>query len=173
MQGNASTGLFDVNQFLETTHKGQLDTTFVLPPEGDYRAQTTDKITSRSGIIGPDKDRAGEAWANFELQWELLDENLRKTLNMPHVYVRQGVMVDLDQQTWLKSKQVVIDWGINKNMRLKRLLDATGLNKLKEFSINMLKHQQGYVTVVHRRVDGFDDVMAEVSRVASVSKAPA
>lgn len=172
MRGNTATSLFDVNQFLETTHKGQLDTTFVLPPEGDYRAQTTDKIVSRSGIIGPDKDRAGEAWANFELQWELTDENVRKTLNMPHVYVRQGIMLDLDQQAWLKSKSVILDFGVNKNMRLKRLLDATGINSLKAWSINMLKHQTAYVTVAHQRIEGFDDLIAEVSRVAAISKAP-
>jgi hypothetical protein len=62
MQGNAATSLFDVNQFLETSHAGKLDTRYVLPDMGDYPAQTTDKITSRSGVIA-DGDYAGNAWA--------------------------------------------------------------------------------------------------------------
>ncbi len=172
MRGNAATSLFDVNQFLETSHKGQLDTRFVLPDEGDYRAQTTDKIVSQSGVVA-DGDYAGNAWARVELQWELQDESLKKKLNMEKVLVRQSIMLDLDQDAWKKNKVVQLDFGVNKNMRLKRLLEATGLNSQKSWSVNMLKWQPAYVHVSHRKIDGFDDPMAEVDRVAPLSKAPA
>jgi hypothetical protein len=170
MQGNAATSLFDVNQFLETSHAGKLDTRYVLPDMGDYPAQTTDKITSRSGVIA-DGDYAGNAWANVELQWELQSDEVRKKLNMEHVYVRQSLMLDLDQDSWKKNKVIQLDFGINRNMRLKRLLDATGLNSLKAWSITMLKHQPALVHVTHKKIENYDDPIAEVDRVSPLSQA--
>jgi hypothetical protein len=170
MQGNAATSLFDVNQFLETSHAGKLDTRYVLPDMGDYPAQTTDKITSRSGVIA-DGDYAGNAWAQVELQWELQSDEVRKKLNMEHVYVRQSLMLDLDQDSWKKNKVIQLDFGINRNMRLKRLLEATGLNSLKAWSITMLKHQPALVHVTHKKIDNYDDPIAEVDRVAPLSQA--
>lgn len=164
--------LFDINSFLQTTHKGGLDTHVVLPDEGDYQGQTTDKITSASGIVTKEGDNTGNIWGRIELQWELIDNNLRTKLNMPHVYVRQSLMLDFDQDAWHKHKKVVIDWGTNRNMATKRLLAATGLDKLKEWNWNMLKHQSGLVTVKHRRIEGFDDPIAEVTRVAKLSALP-
>ena len=166
-----STSLFDASTFLETQHHGSLDTSVVLPTAKEYRAQTTDKIATRSGTI-TDGDRAGEAWASVELQWELLDEDEKKRMNMDKIFVRQNIMLDLDQKAWKEKKVILLDFGVNRNMRLKRLVDATGLNTLKNWNINMLKHQPGYVTVVHRRPEGFDDDVAEVSRVVSLKKAP-
>jgi len=155
--------VFDPNQFLESQHKGNVDTSYVLPDEGEYMAQTTDKITVRSGLIEKG-DRAGQPWASIELQWEIQDENLKQKMNMDKVFVRQGIMLDLDANNQ-------IDWGTNKNMRLKRLIDATGLNSQKNFSLNMLKFQPGYVKVEHRKIEGMDDLMAEVTRVVNISKA--
>ena len=161
-----STSIFDANAFMETTHKGQLDTTYVLPDEGDYLAQTTDKITIRSGTVGEGKQNAGAPWAAVELQWELMDDTLRKKLNQDHVYVRQSFMLDLNEHGQL-------DLGTNRNMRLKRLLDATGVNKLKSWNFGHLKYQSGYVHVEHSKPDGFDDSVAEITRVTSPDKARA
>jgi hypothetical protein len=52
-------------------------------------------------------------------------------------------------------------------MRLKRLLEATGLNKQKNWTLNSLKFQHGTVKVKHRRPEGFDDDIAEVVSVSA------
>jgi hypothetical protein len=164
-----SSSLFDVNSFLETTHKGQLDTAFVLPDVGDYLAQCQPltKDSLRSGTIGSDKARAGEPWAALELQWELTDDTVRAKMNMPKVIVRQSFMLDLTPTT-----PAQIDWGTNKNMRLKRLLDATGLNKQKNFSIVALAFATALVHVEHRPDPNDSEIIyAEVTRVTSPDKA--
>jgi hypothetical protein len=164
-----SSSLFDVNSFLETNHKGQLDTTFVLPDPGDYLAQCQPltKDSLRSGTIGSDKARAGEPWAALELQWELTDDTVRAKMNMPKVIVRQSFMLDLTPTT-----PAQIDWGTNKNMRLKRLLDATGLNKQKNFSIVALAFATALVHVEHRPDPNDSEIIyAEVTRVTSPDKA--
>lgn len=159
--------IFDGNTFLETSHKGQLDTAVVLVDEGDYLAQITDKIEINSGTIGDGKQRAGEAWANVRIQWEIMDSAVAAQLNMPKVFVTQSLMLDLTDDGR------GLDLGVNKNMRLKRLLDATGLNSSKNWSLNQLKFQTAYVHVKHRRPEGFDDFVAEIDRVTSVDKAQA
>jgi hypothetical protein len=164
-----SSSLFDVNSFLETTHKGQLDTTFVLPDPGDYLAQCQPltKDSLRSGTIGSDKARAGEPWAALELQWELTDDTVRTKMNMPKVLVRQSLMLDLTSTT-----PPQLDWGTNRNMRLKRLLDVTGLNKQKNFSISALAFATALVHVEHRPdANDSEIIYAEVTRVTSPDKA--
>lgn len=153
--------VFDVNTFLETTHKGNLDTTYVLPDAGEYTAQITDKIAIRTGTRDD-----GTAWATIDIQWELLDEALKERLNMHKVLVRQSFFLDLNEHNQL-------DLGVNRNMRLKRLWEATGVNKQKQVSIGALKFQSAHVKVEHRQPEGFDDPMAEVTRVTSLDKARA
>lgn len=164
-----STSLFDVNSFLETTHKGNLDTHFVLPDVGDYLAQCQPltKDSLRSGVVGPDKARAGEPWAALELQWELNDDSVKAKLNMDKVVVRQSLMLDLTATT-----PPQLDWGTNRNMRLKRLLDATGLNKQKSFNISALAFASALVHVEHRPDPNDAEIIyAEITRVASPEKA--
>jgi hypothetical protein len=166
MQGNS---LFDVNTFLETTHKGNLDTKFVLPDAGDYMAQCQPltKDSLRSGVVGPDKTRAGEPWAALELQWEIIDDGVKAKLNMEKVVVRQSLMLDLTSST-----PPQLDWGINRNMRLKRLLEATGLNRQKSFNISALAFANALVHVEHRPDPNDAEIIyAEITRVTSPDKA--
>lgn len=158
---------FDASAFLETTFKGQMDTTYVLPDEGDYPAQATERMEYNAGYIAEGKNRGGEPWANVTVWWKLLDDKARQKLNLSEgqdLLVRQSIMLDLAPGSTPESP--IIDWGTNKNMRLKRTLEATGLNKQKNFTLNALKFQQATVRVEHRRPDGFDDDVAEVVRVA-------
>lgn len=156
---------FDSNAFLETSFKGGLDTSYILPDPGDYGAQITDKITFRAGLVSDGKERAGETWASVDIQWELLDDNMKQKLNSEHVFVRQSLMLDLTPGSSPERPQ--LDFGTNRNMRLKRLLEATGLNKQKNWNFASLKHQTGTVHVEHKRIDGFDDDIAEVTRVTA------
>jgi hypothetical protein len=161
--------LFDVNSFLETTHLGHLDTHFVLPDAGDYLAQCQPitKDSLRSGVIGNDKTRSGEPWAALELQWEITDETVKAKLNMSKVLVRQSLMLDLTSTT-----PPALDWGTNRNMRLKRLLEVTGLNKQKNFQLSGLAFATGLVHVEHRPDPNDSEIIyAEVTRVTSPDKA--
>jgi hypothetical protein len=162
------TSHFDSSAFLETTFKGQLDTSYVLPDEDDYNAQISDRIEYTAGTISETKQRAGEPWANLTVWWELLDDKQRQRLNMAEgqkLLVRQGIMLDLLPGS--TPEQPMLDFGTNKNMRLKRLLEATGLNKQKNWTLNSLKYQHGTVKVKHRRPEGFDDDIAEVVSVSA------
>ena len=166
-----TSSIFDPTAFLETTHKGGLDTHFVLPDPGDYLAQCQPltKDSLRSGTIGQDKERAGEPWAALELQWELLDDTLKAKLNMPKVTVRQSLMLDLTPTT-----PPQLDWGTNRNMRLKRLLDVTGLNKNKSFNIGSLAFANALVHVEHRPDPRDPEIIyAEITRVAAPDRASA
>lgn len=159
---------FDASAFLETTFKGGMNTTYVLPDEGDYPAQITDRIEYNAGRIGELKQRAGETWANVTVWWELLDDKQRQRLNLAEgqkLLVRQSIMLDLLPGS--TPEQPLLDFGTNKNMKLVRLTEATGLNKQKNWTLNSLKFMQGTVHVEHRRPEGFEDDMAEVTRVTA------
>lgn len=159
---------FDSSAFLETSFKGGLDTSYVLPDEGDYAAQISDRVEYNAGTISELKQRAGETWANLTLWWELLDDKQRQRLNLADgqkLLVRQSIMLDLLPGSTPNAP--IIDWGTNKNMKLKRTLDATGLNKMKQWNFNTFKFQHGTVKVEHKRPDGFEDDIAEVTRVSA------
>lgn len=159
---------FDSSAFLETTFKGQLDTSYVLPDEDDYQAQVTDRLEYTAGTVGEGKQRAGDTWAKVDIWWELLDDKQRQRLNLTEgqkLIVRQSVMLDLLPGSTPEAP--LLDFGTNKNMRLKRLLEATGLNKQKNWTLNSLKFQQATVHVAHNRPPGFEDDIAEVTRVSA------
>ena len=155
--------VFDANAFMETNYRGGLDTTYINPDPGDYNAQITDKIAIRQGI-GDD----GRPWASLDITWELLSAEAQKKCNMEHVNVRQSFFLDLDEAG--RS----LDLGPNRNMRLKRLLDATGLNKAKGWTVGALKFQTAFVHVeiVADRADP-EILYANVTRVTSPDKARA
>jgi len=167
-----SKSLFDVNTFLETTHAGKLSTEFVLPDPGDYLAQVTDKMDAVSGIIGADKQRGGEPWASLLLQWELMDDSVRAKMNMEHVIVRQSIMLDLVPGTGINGVPPQLDFGVNKNMRLRRVYDAVGVLKNAKINPGMLKFQSALVHVEHRADPNDAEIIyAEVTRVTSPDKA--
>lgn len=165
-----TTSPFDPKTFLEQTFKGNLDTTYVLPDEGDYTAQVAD-VKLRSGTVGVDKARAGEPWLTADLIWELVGpeaDEVKKKMNVERAQARQSLMLDLLVDN---GRVTGLDFGTNRNMRLRRLLDATGLNNNKQWNFASLKHATAYVTVKHNKPEGFDDPIAEVTRITSLAKA--
>src|SRR6266550_415961 len=127
-------GVFDAATFMETQFKGGLDTKFVNPDAGDYTAQITDRITINQG------EKDGRTWAQLMILWEIMDEAQKTKLNTERVFVRQQFFLDLDDNGQL-------DLGTNKNMKLKRVLDSTGLNSSKSWTLASLKFQTAFVTV--------------------------
>lgn len=160
--------IFDANTFLEIQQKPNLDSwQYKNPDIGDYLAQITDKLEIRSGTIGQDKQRAGQPWATLDIQWEIMDDAQKAKLNMDKVFVRQSLMLDLNNNNQL-------DLSTNKNMRLRRLLDSTGLLSGKGFSLGMLKFATAVVHVEHRPDPNDPEIIySEVTRVTSPAKAQA
>src|SRR5258706_8249087 len=152
---NSTTSVFDPNVFMETNYKGNLDTTYILPDEGDYVAQIIDRQV-KSGLIGKG-DRTGQPWATVNLSWELTGgaaDDYKAKYNVKAATARQSIMLDLLVEN---GRVIGPDLGQNKNMRLVRLLEAIGLNAAKQWNISMFLHQTAFVTVKHVRPESFDD----------------
>jgi hypothetical protein len=159
--------IFDPNTSLETVYKNVIDTKFHSVPEGEYVAQCKDlklrEITN---------DKIDGTAVMLVLYWEIADDNLAKTMNVDRVpFVKQSTWLDLVERNGEKTAQ--LDFGTNKNMGLKRLMETFGINDGK-FTMNRLKFQTGYVRVSHRpNPDEPESPFAEVSRVTNLEKAKA
>jgi hypothetical protein len=159
--------IFDPNTFLETVYKGVVDTKFHSVPEGDYVAQCKD-LTLRE-VTGEKIDGVAVL---FELYWEIADDTLAKKMGVERVpFVKQSTWLDLVERNGEKTAQ--LDFGTNKNMGIKRLMETFGLNDGK-FNMGRLKFQTGFIKVAHRpNPDDPESPFAEVSRVTSLEKAKA
>jgi hypothetical protein len=104
---------FDVESFIHTEIEGANETNFTPVPIGDYEALIDDiKLTSR--------DINGREVVILDVMWDILDENLRATMNRDKVIVRQGVFLDVADGA--------LAFGPNQNVSLGRLRDALGQN---------------------------------------------
>lgn len=159
--------IFDPNTFLETTYKGVVDTKFHSVPENDYVAQCKDvRLREVTG------EKIEGVAVLVELYWEIADDDLAKVMNVDRVpHVKQSIWLDLVERNGEKTAQ--LDFGTNKNMGIKRLMDTFNLNDGK-FSLGRIKNQTGYIKVTHRaNPDDPEAPFAEVSRVTSLEKAKA
>lgn len=159
--------VFDPTTFLETTVKGNLDTNYVLPPEGDYLFQITDKITVRTGRSDKITTNPLGVWASMTLQCEMLDcDTLKANLNLDRIYVNMDLFLDLLPESTEDAPR--LDMGVNKNMKLKRLYEATGINRHKQVAPNMLKFTTFCGKLEHETYE--DTPMAKITRAASADK---
>jgi hypothetical protein len=158
--------VFDPTTFLETQHAGNLDTRYVLPDEGDYLAQVTDKITLRTGRRTDDNS----VWAAMTLQCELIDcDAMKKKLNMERIFVNFDMFLDLLPESTEDAPR--LDMGTNRNMRLKRLYEAAGINRNKQIAPSMLKFTTITAHVEHEQDRNDPEVQyAKVTRAASAEK---
>lgn len=161
-----SSSLFDVNTFLETHHTANLDPTYHIPDEGDYLAQLQPDMTATSGV------NDGRRWTFLNFLWEIIDDNVKRALNLDRVQVRQSVRLDIVPN----STPWQTDLGINKSMALKALYKVAGLldGKHGKGTINprMLVHMSALVHVSHRPDPKDPEIVyAEVTRVTSPDRA--
>jgi len=96
---------------------------------------------------------------SIELQWELRNAELAKSMNMDKLIVRQNVLVEL---TAPPDQHGVPKWGTNENQGLKDLIRAVGLSDHKKFQWPLLMHQLGWVVTRNRTVEGMDRAITEV-----------
>jgi len=102
---------FDPDVFLSTEVEGELSTTYLPVPEGEYVASIDDiKIKSPKGSV------------ILEVLWDLQDNEVKEIMSMDKVVVRQSIFLDVEEETGALSL------GENKNVRLGRLRENLGQN---------------------------------------------
>ena len=152
--------MFDPNEFLQETYEGSHDTKLINPEDnmaGDGYQALIKKVDIRSWQKKDDPSVAGLA---LDLQWEILDEDVKRFCNRDVVIVKQGIMLDLTDAGRL-------DMARGKNVALGRLREALDMNQDGQpFSFSMLEGSMANVFVQHRIHD--DNIYAEVKRVAKL-----
>lgn len=103
---------FDPDTFMSAEVTGEMSTKFTPIPEGEYVA-TIDDIKIRAVKNG------GRV---LDVSWNIMDDNLKQTMNMEKIVVRQGIFLDVEPNGALSL-------GPNKNVRLGRLREGLGQNK--------------------------------------------
>lgn len=172
--------VFDPQSFMETQFAGNLDTSYVNVPPGEGLAQISGVKLSQI-----DFPNIGGSGVRCELTWKLVEGSpffaeAVATTGMKEPTVSQQFLLDGD----VVDGRFKLDLGVNKNMRLKHVVEATGLNKSKHWNFGSLTHQTAHVKVEHSAMidkakqpllddDGKPRFRAEVTRVTSIDKARA
>jgi hypothetical protein len=152
--------IFDPNSFLQTEYKGTIDTEYHNCPPGEYIAQIK-KLDLRQVTF---KKIEGSG-VGIDIQWELLDDEVKKAMNMEQPQVRQSFLLDL-----IEGRNQ-LDLGPNRNMKLKNIIKALDLNSGK-FALNQLMHGTAYVKVGQRPDDDDPEIIySEVTRVTGLERA--
>ena len=147
--------MFDPAMFLEATINEANSTESIPVPVGEYVATITD-VKARKWQA---KDQSSEGIA-LDVLWEIDDADVKELLGRAKVTVKQGIMLDLNEQGGL-------DIGKGRNVNLGRLREAVGLNVPGQpFSFFMLNGRPAKVLVEHR-ANG-DQIFAEVKGVTKL-----
>ena len=144
---------FDAQSFLDSAVSGANDTKVVPVPVGEF-VGIIDKVTPRQWQ-SKDGTQTGIA---IDITWLIEDANVKAQLGRDTVTVRQGIMLDMNEQG-------ALDMGTGRNVSLGRLREAVGLNDPKKpFSFSQLPGMQANVNVSHRFAN--DETYAEVKGVS-------
>lgn len=149
--------MFSAEEFLNLEVEGQNSTQSVPVPAGEYIA-VIDEVKARQWKSKDDPTKQGMA---VDITWLIDDANVKALLERDRVTVKQGVMLDLNDNGG-------IDTGKGKNVTLGRLREATDLNQPgRPFSFNQLKGKVAKVQIAHR-IDG-DAIYTDVKAVAKIA----
>jgi len=152
-----SDSVFNPDLFLSTTTDQTGDTRYTPVPVGEWKAQCKSVSARRTH-----SDRTGLDYTFLELQWTILDEEVRAQIGIPEPSVRQSFGLDL-------TPTGTLDFGKNKNVRLNRLREAVGQNTPgRSWSPSNLEGQYATVRVVHRVREDTGETLAEVNSVAAM-----
>jgi hypothetical protein len=149
-----SDSVFNPDLFLATSTDETGDTRYTPVPTGEWRAQVR-KVDARRAH----SEKTGLDYTFLDVQWVILDESVRETLNIDEPRVRQSLILDLTPAGGL-------DFGRSKNVRLNRLREAVGQNTQgKPWRPSDLEGQMATIRVTHRPHQETGEPMAEVSAV--------
>lgn len=147
--------MFDPQTFLEQSVPTGFDTQYKPCPPGEYQG-IINKLNEPRVLEG--KDGRDDSVV-MDIQWEILDDEVRKTLDMEEVFVRQSVFLDIDESGGLAR-------GPNKNITYGRLLEATRLNDGSDVSpIRLVGQGPCLVKVEHDKTGQY----ANVTRVSPIT----
>ena len=152
---------FDVNDFLSTSHNDVPPDQSTPIPAGEYNVQvgTDDKAMK---LEGGEKD--GRPWRRLDLTLKIADPaGALKATHGENPTMRHGVMLDLIEGS------TQLDLGVNRNVRLGKILEATGVRK-PGWKMTDLYGKSFRIKVIHKP-DRDDPTItrAEVSQVTTVS----
>lgn len=163
---------FDADAFMGQTIDAELDTTIVLPPEGDYRAMIGE-FDSESGFrtfVGKDTSKnPGKEYTMFQPPFVLGDDQrLAEVLAARGtdkiVVSHNGMFLDLTDEGQLDTSK-------GKNVDLGRLRDAVGQNSTPGWRFtNLIGAGPVMVSLVHEK-DSRDETKkyARIKRVVKIS----
>jgi hypothetical protein len=150
-----ATSTFNPDTFLAQEIKGANETKFTPIPKGEWKAYIDE--------LGMDE---------YENQPILIvgmiipDEQLKKQLGMEQPKIADRIFLDYENGA--------LAFGMNKNVKLGRLREATGLNDPKKpFNFNMLRGQTVMIMVDHTEgKPGTANAGETFARVTRYAKAP-
>ena len=152
-----SDSVFNPDLFLATATDQAGDTRFSPVPIGEWRGQCK-SVTARRNH----SEKTGLDYTFLDVQWTILDDEVRQQLNMEEPTVRQSFILDLTAAGGL-------DFGRNRNIRLNRLREAVGKNTPgKSWRPSDLEGSMARIRVVHRVREDTGEPTAEVNSVAAL-----
>ena len=147
---------YNSDEFLSAVQNEALETRFTPVPVGDFPAAAVQKTVKVKKVVFP----SGDERAEFEMQWQIDGE----VAGMKNPKVRQRFL--LDTQGFAANGAPILEAGLNKNVRLGKLIALSGQDA-SNWSFAGLELARGRIKVTHRpdKTDP-DNVYAEVSAVA-------
>lgn len=112
---------FDPDLFMSAEVSAPMETTYTPVPEGEYL-----------GAIDDVKIRKAKDSVICDVNWTIMDDALKASMNMDQITVRQSVFLDVEPSGALQL-------GPNKNVQLGRLRAALGQNGSGPWSFSQLK----------------------------------
>ncbi len=163
---------FDADAFMGQTVDGALDTTIVIPPEGDYRAMigSFDSETGfRTFTAKEGTKNAGKEYTIFQPPFVLQDDprlvEVKTARGQDQITVaHKGMFLDLTDQGGL-------DVGKGKNVDLGRLRDAVGQNTQPGWRFTNLIGAGPIMVHIFHEKDQQDETKkyARINRVVKIS----
>lgn len=149
--------VFNPDLFLSTTTEETGETRYTPIPVGEWTGQVKSVSARRTH-----SEKTGLDYTFLEVQWTILDDEVRQALGIDAPQCRQSFILDLTDSGSL-------DFGKNKNIRLSRLRDAVGQNSPgRPWAPSHLEGQMAKVKVVHRPHQETGEPMAEVSAATAL-----
>lgn len=142
---------FQVDDILNSTTEGAMETSFTPVPEGEWRGSCS-KVEARA--VGEQKDKIV-----MDVHWTINDPQVLEATGMEAPSVRQSIFLD-------RNLAGGLDLGKGKNVALGKLREAVDQNGPTPWSPGMLVGSVAVVRVAHRQHEG--NTYADVKAVAHI-----
>ena len=130
---------FDTDAFMDSVQTAAVETKFVPVPENEYPAT----VKQGSVKVEPVNFKDGRTGKRFTAYWDITDANALRELGMEVAGVRQQFLLDLNDDGSIAA-------GVNKNLRLGKILAAGGIDQSKGWSFRQIEGVSAKVRVKHR-----------------------